>query len=201
MIFLKSFMICIVGGVFLLCSFSSASTYRDQETENIVRTIPAADMLPLQNNLFQILKNKPSLKISFIIHHQASEVLDVLLFTVYQENNFFPYWVTKSGPTRKARLLLSVLGRADEEGLNPEHYRVRELKGLLAKKESQSLAKLDIMLSAALYLYLGDILEGAAPRCLLQPDIFADARFTVANQWVMLRKAVKAPDLRLFLHN
>ena len=202
MTFSERFILGIAFGLFLLCSFSSASAYSAAaEPGTLVRSVPAADMSPLQNNIFRLLNNKPSLALSFIIHRQPPKVLDVLLFTFYKENNFFPYWVTEYGPTRKAHILLSVLGRAEEEGLNPERYRTTELKKFLTGGETRNLAELDLMLSAILYLYLGDMLEGAAPRCLLPPDVFAAARSTVANRWVMIREAVKAPDLRLFLQS
>lgn len=202
MTFLKFLLISITIGIFPACSFSSTAAYFSKEPENIRRGPTVSDMSPIQNDLFRLLKNKPSVQFSSVPRRQASKVLDVLLFTVYQENNFFPYWVTEYGPTRKARILLSVLRRSDEEGLRPARYRTAELTRLLMKrKKTYSLAELDLRLSCALYTYLGDMLEGAAPPCLLPPDLFADARFTKANRWVMLREAVNSPDLRLFLTN
>ncbi len=185
--------------VFFLLSLSSGSAHIDEDAENTVRSIPATDMLPLQKNLFWLLENKPSVKFSFITDRKASDGLDALLFAFYQENNFFPYWVTKYGPTWNAHILLSVLRRVDEEGLDLERYRISEVTALLMSRETKDLARLDLMLTLALYTYLGDMIEGAAANCLLAPNLFAAARSTLANRHAMLRKTVSTHDLRRFL--
>lgn len=197
----KFIAVCVGIAVLSGIGVPSASAYLDEETAGIVRSIPAPDMLPLQRNLFRFLENKPSVKFSFIIQQQASEGLDALLFAFYQENHFFPYWVTEYGPTRNAHILLSVLRRVDEEGLDLERYRINDLTALLVSRETTDLAKLEIMLTLALYTYLGDMLEGAVAGCMLDPGLFDAARSTVANRHAMLREAVSAPDLRLFLKN
>lgn len=174
----------------------------DEEAEDTVPSIPATDMQPLQQNLFWLLENNPSVRFSLIIQQQkASQELDAFLYTFYQENTFVPYWVTEYGPTRRAHILLSVLRRVDEEGLNLERYRITELTTLLVSRETKDLAQLDLMLTFALYTYLGDMLEGAAAPCLLEPNLFAAARLTIANRHAMLRQAVNVPDLRHFLKN
>ncbi|MGB5684942.1 MAG: L,D-transpeptidase family protein [Candidatus Electrothrix sp.] len=187
--------------VFILLSLSSGLANIDEQAKNTVRSIPATDMLPLQKSLFWLLENKPSLKFSFILDRKASDGLNALLFAFYQENNFSPYWVTEYGPTRNAHILLSILHRVDEEGLNPERYRITEVTALLVNRGTEDLAQLDLMLTLALYTYLGDMVEGAAANCLLDPNLFSSARSTVANRDALLRQAVGAVDLRHFLKN
>ena len=199
MTFPKFSAVCAGIAVFFLLSLSSGLAYIDEEAENTVRNVSATDMLPLQKNLFWLLENKPSVKFSFIIDRKAAERVGVQLYTFYQENNFFPYWVTEYGPTRNAHILLSVLRRVDEEGLELERYRISEVTALLVSREIKDLAELDLMLTVALYTYLGDMLEGAAASCLLDPALFSTARSTVANREAMLHQAVNAPDLRQFL--
>ncbi|MCI5167007.1 MAG: hypothetical protein D3903_13165, partial [Candidatus Electrothrix sp. GM3_4] len=92
--------VCAGIAVFFLLSLSSSgSAHINEQAENTVRSIPATDMLPLQKNLFWLLENKPSVKFSFIIDRKAADGLDALLYTFYQENAFFPYWVTEYGLT------------------------------------------------------------------------------------------------------
>ncbi|MCI5139763.1 MAG: hypothetical protein D3922_15440, partial [Candidatus Electrothrix sp. AR1] len=199
MTFPKFSAVCASIAVFFLLSSSSGSAYLDEEAENTVISFSATDLLPLPKKLFRLLENKPSVKFSFIIHQKPSDGLDDLLFTFYQENNFFPYWVTEYGPTRNAHILLSVLRRVDEEGLDLERYRISRITALLVSRETKDLAQLDLMLTLALYTYLGDMLEGAAANYLLDPNLFSAARSTVANRHAMLRQTVSAPDLRRFL--
>ena len=204
MTFPRFLAVCVGVAFSLQLSVSSGLAYIDEQAENTVRSIPttpARDMLPLQKSLFWLLENKPSLKFSFISDRKASDGLNALLFTFYQENNFYPYWVTEYGATRNAHILLSVLHRVDEEGLDPERYRITEITALLVSRETKDLAQLDLMLTLALYTYLGDMLEGAAASCLLAPNLFSEARSTVANRDVMLRQAVGTADLRHFLKN
>ncbi|MCI5210371.1 MAG: hypothetical protein D3910_16645, partial [Candidatus Electrothrix sp. ATG2] len=188
---------CVTAFVLLGSSYGLA--YVDEVADNTGRSIPAADMLPLQKELFGLLQNKPSSKFSFIAHQKASDRLDDLLFNFYQENNFSPYWVTEYGPTLKAHTLVSVLRRVDEEGLDRERYRINEITALLVSREVKDFARLELLLTLALYSYLGDMLEGAAAGCLLNPNLFSAARSTVANRHAMLREAVRAPVLRSFL--
>ncbi|MCW5207226.1 L,D-transpeptidase family protein, partial [Desulfobulbus sp. US2] len=199
MSFPKLLAACIALAAIFLLSCSSGLAYLDEEAENMVRSTPATDMLPLQKNLFWLLDNKPSVKFPSIIHQKASDGLDDLLFIFYQENNFFPYWVTEYGPNRNAHILLSVLRRVDEEGLDLERYNIGRITALLVSREVKDLAQLDLMLTLALYTYLGDMLEGAAAGCLLDPNLFSAARSTIANRHAMLRQAVNAHDLRQFL--
>jgi murein L,D-transpeptidase YcbB/YkuD len=197
--FLATCAACVGIAVFFLISLSSGSAHINAQAENMVRSIPATDMLPLQKNLFWLLENKPAVKFSFITDWKVSDGVDALLFTFYQENNFFPYWVTEYGPTRNAHILLSVLRRVDEEGLDLKRYRISRITALLVSRKTKDLAQLDLMLTLALYTYLGDMLEGAAASCLLDPALFSTARSTVADHKAMLHQAVSALDLRQFL--
>ncbi len=200
----KFLLICIALFAFInffLLNSPLSLAYLTENNSNTVRSIPAADMLPLQRNLFWLLENKPSLTISFTIQQKAHKGLDDLLYNFYKENNFFPYWVTEYGPTRKAHILISVLRRVDEEGLGLERYRIDEITDLLVSRETKDLARLELMLTLALCLYIGDMREGAVATCLLEPNLFASARSTAANYPALLHQAVIAPDLRQFLKN
>ncbi|MCI5148368.1 MAG: hypothetical protein D3916_03055, partial [Candidatus Electrothrix sp. MAN1_4] len=199
---LKFLAVCIGSTVFFGFSVSSGSTHVDAKSTDTVRTVPAADMLPLQRSLFWLLGNNQSVPPPFTaIHQKVHKGLDDLLYRFYQENDFFPYWVTKYGPTHKAHILISVLRRVDEEGLDLERYALDEITDLLVSRESNDLAQLDLMLTLALYLYIGDMMEGAASPSLLDPRLFSAARSTAANRPAMLRRSIVVADLRQFLKN
>ena len=51
---------------------------------------------------------------------EAGETL--ILRDLYTKLDFQPIWVSGNGPSAKAKLFLDRLGRANEHGLNPEHY-------------------------------------------------------------------------------
>ncbi len=201
MSFPKFLFICIglIAAFLFSCSLSLA--HIDEDNEDTVRTLPAADMLPLQRNIFWLLENKVSVILPFTIHQQAIQGFNELLYSFYQENDFFPYWVTEYGPTRRAHILFSVLRRVDEEGLDLKRYRIDTIAALLVSRETKDLAQLDLMLTLALSLYIGDMQEGAAATCLLEPNLFTAARSTAANHPALLRQTVSAPDLRQFLKN
>ncbi|MCW5212872.1 peptidoglycan-binding protein, partial [Desulfobulbus sp. TB] len=151
------------------------------------------------------MNNRYSVPLPFSIqqggYQNSTSGLYNLLYTFYQENNFLPYWVTRYGPISKAHILLFVLRRVDKEGLDPDRYQIDKITTLLVSRKTRDLAKLDIMLTLALYLYVGDMQEGAVTSCLLDPALFASARSTFVYRPALLRKAVQTPDLQLFLQS
>ncbi|MCI5178196.1 MAG: hypothetical protein D3911_02505 [Candidatus Electrothrix sp. AW3_4] len=205
--FPKLLAVCLgfVAGLLLNCSLSSAYTYRQNQGKETVQNISTATMLPLQEKILWLLNNTSSLPLPFSIqqggYQHTTSGLHNLLYTFYQENNFLPYWVTRYGPISKAHILLFVLLRVDKEGLDPKRYQVDKITALLMSRKTEDLAQLDLMLTLALYLYVGDMQEGAVTSCLLDPALFASARSTFVYRPALLRKAVQAPDLQLFLQS
>ncbi len=189
----------------LSSAYTSAYTYRQNQGKETVHNISTATLLPLQKNILWLLNNTSSLPLPLSIqqgeYQSSTSGLHNQLYSFYQENNFLPYWVTRYGPISKAHILLFVLLRVDKEGLDPDRYQVDKITALLMSRETRDLAQLDLMLTLALYLYVGDMQEGAVTSCLLDPTLFASARLTFAYRPALLRRAVQAPDLRLFLQS
>ncbi len=83
----------------------------------------------------------------------------------YKENGFAPLWVTQDGLSDKARRLLTLLSKADEEGLNAQDYLPASLSGFdvsgdsLAKSPGD-LARLEIELTAAALEYSHHVSAG-----------------------------------------
>jgi len=96
----------------------------------------------------------------------------------YAERAFAPAWVAESGPTAAARQLVAALDTIDRDGLDPRDYDTPRLRRLLARTDPDSLAALDVALSAA-FVHAGhDLAEGRA-----RPE-------TVDTMWTGQRGAV-----------
>ncbi len=83
----------------------------------------------------------------------------------YKENGFAPLWVTQDGLSDKARRLLTLLSKADEEGLNAQDYLPASLSGFdvpsdSLEKSPGDLARLEIELTAAALEYSHHVSAG-----------------------------------------
>jgi murein L,D-transpeptidase YcbB/YkuD len=83
----------------------------------------------------------------------------------YRLNSFKPLWVTSEGLTEKARRALSLLARAEEEGLNPVDYLPPTLgafteDGSVFRGEVAPLARLDIAMTAMALRYAEHLHSG-----------------------------------------
>jgi len=78
----------------------------------------------------------------------------------YAERAFAPAWVAESGSTSAARQLVSALDTIDRDGLDPRDYGTRRLRRLLGRTDRDSLAALDLALSAAFVRAGRDLAEG-----------------------------------------
>ena len=153
----------------------------------------------VQLNIHQILENSPTATLKFYTLQANPSTVDRVLLSMYLNNNSRPYWITRNGPTQKARALLSVLKTAREDGLNPVDYRVSDILGIWESRTPEDLARLDVMLTLAMGTYVTDMREGRSLTCLLDPKLFAAARDEKVNIIEVIRQALNAPDLVRFL--
>ena len=160
----------------------------------------AADNL-LQQNLQQVLENSPATTLGFIDLQTLPDEVNRMLLATYQENENQPYWVTEQGPGQKAEALVSVLQSSEEDGLDPEQYRLKNIEKLWKSAAPHDLAALDVMLTLALGNYVADMREGQAVTCLLDPKLFAAARDKKVNISEVIKQALAAPDIIRFLQN
>ena len=153
----------------------------------------------LQHSLNQVLVNRPTTTFGFTTLQADPSAVDRVLLSMYLKDNIRPYWVTSSGPNQKAEALLSVLNTAQEDGLNPDHYRLMDIQNLWKGRKPEDLARLDVMLTLAMGMYVTDMREGSAIPCLLNPKLFAAARDQKVDIIEVIRQALSAPDLVRFL--
>ena len=76
----------------------------------------------------------------------------------YQDRDYIPAWVDGAGPTGQAKVVVSILGEADQKGLNAEDYdgsqwQVRE-HALTGTPTPEQIARFDLALSVCLIRYV-----------------------------------------------
>ncbi len=156
---------------------------------------------PLQNSLAWLLENGPAARFGFTGLHGKPEQADQLLIELYLDNGMRPYWVTESGVQDKAGQLLAVLGRTEEDGLEPSRYRTAAIAALLTARDIESLARLDVMLTLALNAYITDMRKGRAASTRLDTRLFAAVRDSDSENDVAetVGEALRRSDLTDFL--
>lgn len=157
-----------------------------------------SDQSPLRSGILRLLERRPPAA-SAAAASKNLERLHFTLINLYLENGIVPHWVAEDGPKQKAYALLSVLQKADEEGLNPAWYRTGEIEQLLSGRETDSLARLDILLTQALCAYVRDMREGRAAACLSEPVLFPAAYSQDEDTSRLIREGLAVPDLTHFL--
>ncbi|RUM40175.1 MAG: hypothetical protein DSY70_04295 [Desulfobulbus sp.] len=155
----------------------------------------------LKLKLQEVLADSPSTALGFVDLQALPETVNKALRKTYQANDDYPYWVTEHGPGQKAGALVSVLEAADEDGLDPGHYRLQRIKELWHSTHLHERALLDVALTLALGNYVTDMREGQAVACLLDPKLFAAARDKKVDISQVVHQALSAPDIVRFLHN
>lgn len=168
-------------------------------TDQPVRAASPDSQDRLQQSLTQLLENNPTTTLGFTTIQADPSAVDRVLLSLYLKDNIRPYWVNTYGPYQKAEALLSVLNTAEEDGLNPDHYRLIDIHNLWESKKSEDLARLDVMLTLAMGAYVTDMREGRAVTCLLDPKLFAAARDQKVDIIEVIRQGLSAPDLVQFL--
>jgi murein L,D-transpeptidase YcbB/YkuD len=129
----------------------------------------------------------------------AAKQIDRKLNQFYHERDMKPLWVAADGPTGKAGILLTVFVAADTQGLNPNDYYVGQIKRYWDKKDAETLARLELLLTLALGDYAADLVEGRRQPRQIDPDLFATARDNEIDSATLVEQAVAAPDLTAFL--
>ena len=105
---------------------------------------------------------------SFLLESFSDNHLPVALTTkekkalhaFYRQRYFSPLWVSGWGVKPNVFKAINVIENAQDEGLNPEHYPLRNIKTLLSNKTPKGLADLEILLSYTILRYSSDVHHG-----------------------------------------
>lgn len=117
---------------------------------------------------------------------------------IYADRAFEPLWVTEAGPSERARELVGIIGKADQDGLDPADYDHERLAaGLQAPPDPASLAELEQRLSRAFLRYSNDLRSGRVTPREVDSELNIDPRPFDAHE--ALRHAASADDLTAFV--
>jgi murein L,D-transpeptidase YcbB/YkuD len=123
------------------------------------------------------------------------------LVRLYHERDMQPYWVTAEGPNRNAGILRSILAAADTQGLNPGDYAIDQIERVWDRKDAESLARLELLLTMELGAYGSDLVEGRHQPQDFDPKLFPTACDCELDPAALIEKAFAAPDLKVFLED
>ena len=82
------------------------------------------------------------------------------VYGFYQIREFKPIWTRDNGPKTKAKALLAELKISAVNGLSPDFYDVRDIETLMESRDAAELAKLETLLSSALFAFAHDLRNG-----------------------------------------
>lgn len=108
-------------------------------------------------------------------YHDTATLEEQWLFDVYREFAFNPLWIEDARLNKKGKILFEKLLTAEEHGLNPPDYKLREIRRLLASEESKQLAMLDVLLTEGILRFVHDISEGRSQARRAFPQLFPEA--------------------------
>jgi murein L,D-transpeptidase YcbB/YkuD len=112
---------------------------------------------PLASNVFQALRN-PEQPFS-VTPRQRDAIIKL-----YVANSFRPLWMTKEGPSERAKLVVSQLSKAEEEGLSAIDYLIPDFDSFRdltnARGDAALLARLETGLTAMAARYAQHLYSG-----------------------------------------
>ena len=144
-----------------------------------------------------ILSTTPTEKISDI--RVSLNDKDQCLTLIYTKRGIKPLWVTDTGPTPRANIILDFLKASDDEGLNQKDYNVNEINSLWLTKSPASLARLDTLLTYNLLKYIHDVSHSQIDPPLSDFISFSsgdEGNFDIVKE---LNNALTASDLKVYL--
>lgn len=164
---------------------------------------PAAYAAEVNNNLLEAMTEHlacyPVELLDFKRQKPLIATKDICLSTIYHETGGRPFWVTNSGPNKRAGDILEHLLNSFREGLNPEDYEVTALQNLWYSQEPKDLARLDTLLTYNLVKYIHDLSYGQLKFRTSEPELFAEAGDDTFNPVASVETALAADDIGRYL--
>ncbi|MCE3248829.1 MAG: putative peptidoglycan binding domain protein [Geminicoccaceae bacterium] len=120
-----------------------------------------------------------------------------LLSRFYQEREMAPLWVTSGGVSARGAALAAALQRVDGDGLDPEQYGAGKVARLLAPREPERLAELELRLSLALLDVSADLAAGRLEPSAVDPELFLHPEEVERAR--VIRDAAAAADISAFV--
>ena len=162
----------------------------------------SSQILPFQVNL-QLQKNL-RLQVMPLIRFAGNTQLHTpeLVKKYYMSNDYFSVWFTKQGVREHAGQLVTILGQAEKDGLNPRDYHLKKINKMLGQiKQRKSYAfndydtaTLELLLTDAFFLYARHLAFGQ----VVQPSEYDVLYGNACDQQLMdlLKVAMSIDALR-----
>ncbi len=91
---------------------------------------------------------------------------------VYAGRAYRPFWVGPGQGSGRIQELLEILDRAENEGLEPNDYAIKEIKARIGQDTPDGLAELELLLSHELLHFASDLRTGRLATRNVDPEIF-----------------------------
>lgn len=152
------------------------------------------------NNLLSVyLEMGPAAHLHIKAHGRSAADIDDILIQIYSNNDFQFFWIKDGKISRAGEDIRAVLQDAGSQGLNPEDYLFSKINKFWESTDKTDQAKLDILLTMGMMLYVADQREGRIQPRQLDPDLFATASDVEVDWQALLQTAFKTVDMRTFL--
>ncbi len=151
-----------------------------------------------QGQIAEYLELEPAKHLNVAAHGRSTKEVDQGLVEIYSRNNMQPFWIEDGKPSARALAIRSVLEGAVSHGLNPNNYFVSNIKQFWNSTDDSGLARLDIILSLGMLLYVADQQEGRMGPHLANPQLFASARNVTLNRETLMQ-GFREPDMQFFM--
>ncbi len=141
----------------------------------------------------------PATSLKLSAHGRSSADIDKTLIQIYRSNGLQPFWIRDGKPTQAGMDIYAALKNADKHGLNPSSYLLSNITQFWNSTDTANLAKLDMILTLGMMLYVADQREGRLQPRQIDPELFATASDVEVDWKTLLETAFKAPDMERFL--
>ena len=152
------------------------------------------------NNLLSVyLEMGPAVHLNIDAHGRSAAEIDEILMQLYSNNEFQLFWIKDGKISQPGRDIRAVLQVAGSQGLNPEDYLLSNINKFWDSADKTGQAKLDILLTLGMMLYVADQREGRIQPRQLDPKLFATASDVEVEWQALFNTAFKTEDMKLFL--
>jgi murein L,D-transpeptidase YcbB/YkuD len=152
------------------------------------------------NNLLSVyLEMGPAVHLNIDAHGRSAAEIDEILMQIYSNNDFQLFWIKDGKTSQAGRDIRTVLQDAGSQGLNPEDYLLSNINKFWTSTDNTGQAKLDIILTLGMMLYVADQREGRIQPRQLDPKLFATASDVEVDWQALFNTAFETSDMKSFL--
>ena len=114
----------------------------------------------VNKSIAELLVNIPAEAVGHRYGDIGIEAQERQVYGVYHERGLSAIWVNDAGPRQHASALLDAIGKAEEDGLDPQRYGYAGLGRLWDDRSADNLARLDLLITSSLVKWVNDLRHG-----------------------------------------